>query len=54
MRLSDARESIRYATLLQKRHYDANHSAIPAYKIGDYVTLRLDRHPTSLRHNKLS
>jgi len=54
IRLNDARESIRYAARLQKRYYDAKHSPIPPYSIGDYVILRLDKHPTSLCHNKLS
>jgi len=54
MQLNDAREFIRYTVHLQKKYYDARYSPIPSYSVGDYVILRLDKHSTSLRYNKLS
>src|SRR5258706_18683 len=53
-KILDAQESIRYATLLQKKYYDDRHSPLEQYKLRDYASLRLDKHPTSVRHNKLS
>ena len=46
MKISDAQEAIRFAATIQKKYYDSKHGALPNYKLGDYVSLRLDRHPT--------
>lgn len=52
--IRDAQKSIRHTALIQKKYYDNRHSPLPTYKEGDYACLRLDLHPTSVRHNKLS
>ena len=44
-----------YAAHMQKKYYDKKHAPLPPYKIGDFVCLRLDKHPLSvIKHNKLS
>ena len=54
-RLRDAMEAMQYATKIQKKYYDKCHSGLPPYKVGDFVTLRLDLHPIAIIwHNKLS
>src|SRR5258705_12818938 len=54
IRISDAQEAIRFAAALQKWYYDSKHGTLPDYKVGDYVSVRLDKHPSFVRHNKLS
>ena len=54
VRITDVQESIRYTANLQKKYYDRRHLPIPPYKVGDYASLWLDKHPTSVPHIKLS
>ena len=55
MRIMDAIESMKYAAHMQKKYYDRKHAPLPLYKIGDFVSLHLDKHPLSvIKHNKLS
>jgi len=55
MRLSDAKEAIARSFATYKAYYDRNHSPILEYKPGDFVSIRLDRHPVSIiKRNKLS
>lgn len=54
-RLQDAQQAIVKAMESYKSHYDRRHGPIPKYKIGDYASLRLDRHPVAIiKRNKLS
>ena len=54
-KIRDAMETMRYAVICQKKYYNQCHSKLPPYKIGDFVTLRLDLHSIAIiRHNKLS
>ena len=53
MRISNAQEAIRFAAVLQKKDYDSRYGAQPKYKLGDYVSVRMNRHPTFMRYNKL-
>lgn len=54
-RLKDAQQSIVMAMNSQKEFYDRRHGPIPSYKVGDYASIRLDRHPVSIiKRNKLS
>ena len=54
-KLEDAKEAMRLAAWLQKKYYDARHGPLPPYSVGDFVSLRLDRHPNAaIRLNKLS
>ena len=54
IRILDAQEAIRLAAEIQKTYYNSKHSKLPSYKKGDYISLRLDRHPILMRHNNLS
>ena len=55
MRLADAKEAIARAFTTYKAYYDRAHTALPEYKPGDFVSIRLDRHPVSIiKRNKLS
>jgi len=55
MRILEAKECIRRSAVAQKKYYDNRHSPLPRYKAGDFVSLRLDLHPSeAIRHNKLS
>lgn len=54
-RLRDAQQSIVMAMAAQKEYYDRRHGPIPKFKVGDYASIRLDRHPVSIiKRNKLS
>ena len=53
-RLCNAMELIRNVTTIQKKYYDQHHSTLPPYKVGNFVTLRLDLYPMAIiHHNKL-
>jgi len=55
MRLADAKEAIARSFTTYKAYYDQTHLALPKYKPGDFVSIRLDRHPVSIiKRNKLS
>jgi len=55
MRLADAKEAIARSFTMYKAYYDQTHKALPKYKPGDFVSIRLDRHPVSIiKRNKLS
>jgi len=54
-RLEDAKKRMRLAVWMQKKYYDARYGLLPPYRVGDFVSLQLDRHPNaSVRFNKLS
>ena len=54
-RLEDTKEAMRLVAWMQKKYYDARHSSLSPYRIGDFVSLWLDRHPNAnVRFNKLS
>jgi hypothetical protein len=44
----DAREAITKAFRTYKHYYDLNRWPIPKYKAGDFVSIRLDKHPVSI------
>lgn len=53
--LQEAQQAIVKATDAQKQFYDRRHGPIPKYKVGDYASIHLDRHPISIiKRNKLS
>lgn len=55
IRLKDAQQAIIKATEAYKRYYDGRHSPIFPYKVGDYASIRLDKHPVAIiKRNKLS
>ena len=55
MHLADAKVAIARSFTTYKAYYDQTHSALPEYKPGDFVSIRLDRHPVSIiKRNKLS
>ncbi|KAF8242935.1 hypothetical protein K440DRAFT_638127 [Wilcoxina mikolae CBS 423.85] len=54
-RLNDTREAISQAFEAAKLYYDSRHSPLPTHKPGDFVSVRMDRHPISIvKLNKLS
>lgn len=55
VRLKDAQQAIVKATEAYKRFYDGRHSPMHPYKVGDYASIRLDKHPVAIiKRNKLS
>jgi hypothetical protein len=55
MRLADAKEAIARSFSTYKSYYDKTHKPLPEYKVGDFVSIRLDRHPVAIiKRNKLS
>ena len=44
MWIKDTIESMTYVAHMQKKYYDKKHVLLPPYKIGDFVSLRLDKH----------
>lgn len=54
-RIKDPQIAIRRATETYKKHHDGRHAPVHEYKVGDYASIRLDRHPVAIiKHNKLS
>lgn len=54
MRLADAKEAIARSFSTYKSYYDKTHRLLPEYKVGDFVSIRLDRHPVAIiKRNKL-
>lgn len=54
-RLRDAQQAIVKAMESYKSYYDRRHGPTPQYKVGDYASLRLDKHPVAIiKRNKLS
>lgn len=54
-RLKDAQQSIVMAMSAQKEYYDRRHGPMPNFKVGDYASIRLDRHPVAIiKRNKLT
>jgi hypothetical protein len=54
-RLKDAQQAVIKALSSQKAYYDRRHSELPNISVGDFVAIRLDRHPVSIvKRNKLS
>jgi len=55
IRIKDAQQAIAQSNATQKKFYDQRHSPQPSYKVGDFASIRLDRHPVSIiTRNKLS
>lgn len=54
-RLQDAQQAIVKGLESYKSYYDRRHRPILKYKVGDYASLRLERHSvTIIKLNKLS
>jgi hypothetical protein len=55
MQLADAKEAIARSFIGYKSYYDKTCKPLPEYRVGDFVSIRLNRHPVAIiKRNRLS